>query len=114
MTSTTFGREPQWQVGFVRTDVAHDNTRPERPDCPGRAKPDSEGRGGLLILAFCLLALAWIVLLRDVRAGLPGSMAEAPRQVAGRLLENERQGGALGPSDIPPGREARGAPFLSK
>lgn len=108
MTSTTFNRGPD--IGCNRIDVDQAAAQAGQSDRPRLAKSDDESRGPLLILGVCLFTLAWIVLFRDVRVGLPGSMPEVRRgtgAVAGRPLETPGQGGALPPPGIP-GHAARG------
>jgi hypothetical protein len=113
MTNTTF--DPGHGVRMDRTDV-RPATAARGSDRPRRASPDGETRGLRLVLAGCLFAFTWLVLLRDVRVGLPGSTTVAPRgagAVAGRPLEGGPPVGSRPPVG-PPHRGARGVAEFPK
>jgi hypothetical protein len=75
MMSTTYKREPRL---VFETEPSERARRP---------RLGNEIRGSLLILALSLVALAWFVLFRNVRAGLPG---EAPTPASDRGAVHER------------------------
>lgn len=91
MSTATHGSKSGW------ADVRVDRIGSEPT---GRGRPaafDGELRGLLVILAFSLFALAWMALLRGVRAGLPGESVDAPRgsaAVAERLADGGPTRGA--------------------
>jgi len=62
---------------------------------PGRKPRSSAGgdvsdhRGVVIVVLFSLLAFGWLLLMRNVRAGLPGNVS-APKQVVGNEPIGER------------------------